>query len=164
MNIRNLLITDAQQYLNMLKKLDRETEFMMYEEEERKTTLEEQKNIIKNKIKSKDPMFIVEVDDRIVGFLGGCKGRVNRCKHSLYIALGILKNYRYQGIGSKLMECLDRWAVENNIKRVELTVVCKNTPAINLYQKMGYKIEGTKKRSLLINGTFEDEYYMGKLY
>jgi RimJ/RimL family protein N-acetyltransferase len=38
-----------------------------------------------------------------------------------------------------------------------------NERAIRLYKKMGFEIEGTKKHSLLISGSYVDEYYMAKL-
>ncbi|WP_342768304.1 hypothetical protein [Falsibacillus pallidus] len=44
-----------------------------------------------------------------------------------------------------------------------MTVVSENGRAVALYKKIGFEIEGTKKDSLLIDGTFVNEYYMGKL-
>jgi RimJ/RimL family protein N-acetyltransferase len=38
-----------------------------------------------------------------------------------------------------------------------------NEAALALYKKMGFEIEGRKKHSLLINGTYVDEYCMAKL-
>ena len=75
--------------------------------------------------------------------------------------MGILKDYRGQGIGSLFFEQLEKWAAENGISRMELTVECTNTAAIRLYEKSGFKIEGTRLRSMKVNGCFVDEYYMG---
>jgi RimJ/RimL family protein N-acetyltransferase len=33
----------------------------------------------------------------------------------------------------------------------------------SLYQKMGFQVEGIKKDSLLVDGVYVDEYYMGKI-
>ncbi len=164
MIIREVLKEDAEKYLKMLKKIDEQTKFMMFEPGERKTTIEDQISIIKNNRKDGNPMFLAEVDGEIVGFLGGLKGRCNRVKHSLYIALGILKDYRGAGIGKALINKIDQWSMENNIKRVELTVICQNEVAVALYKNMGFEIEGIKKSSLKIDGEFVDEYYMGKVY
>ena len=164
MIIREVLEGDAKKYLQMLKKLDEQTKFMMFEPGERKTTLEDQKKIIKNNKKNGNPMFLAEVEGEIVGFLGGTRGNYNRIKHSLYIALGILKDYRGTGIGKALMEKIDEWSETNNIKRIELTVICENERAVNLYKGMGFEVEGIKKVSLKIDDRFVDEYYMGKVY
>lgn len=47
---------------------------------------------------------------------------------------------------------------------LELTVMSYNFNAIALYHKVGFKQEGIKPKSLLVNGTYVDEIIMGKLY
>lgn len=37
------------------------------------------------------------------------------------------------------------------------------TAAIRLYQRVGFEVEGTKRRSLRVEGEFVDELYMAKL-
>lgn len=164
MKIRQIETGDADNFLNMLRKLDTETEFMMYEPGERRTTLEEQKEIIERIQENGDPVFLVESGEEVVGFLGGKRGGCNRVRHTVYIAMGIVKDHRGKGIGRKLMEQLDRWNVENDIARSELTVMCHNERAVRLYEGMGYQIEGRRKKSLVVEGKFVDEYYMGKTY
>lgn len=164
MIIREVVEEDAKEYLQMLKRLDEQTKFMMFEPGERRTTLKEQKNIIKNKRENGNPIFLAEVEGEIVGFLGGTRGEYNRIRHSLYIALGILKDYRGAGIGRAFMKKIDEWSKANGIKRIELTVICENKRGVNLYKSMGFEVEGVKKASLKIDDRFVDEYYMGKVY
>ena len=45
---------------------------------------------------------------------------------------------------------LDKWARENNLTRLELTVVSSNMVAKHLYEKNGFKIEGTRKNTMII--------------
>jgi RimJ/RimL family protein N-acetyltransferase len=90
-------------------------------------------------------------------------GNARRNKHSAYIVVGILKDYRGQGVGTKLFKELEQWAFNHNIHRLELTVVTRNETGLSLYKKMGFQIEGTKRHSLFIDGEFVDEYYMSKL-
>jgi RimJ/RimL family protein N-acetyltransferase len=77
--------------------------------------------------------------------------------------VGIRHKFAGQGIGKKLFEALERWAVEHGLHRLELTVMCHNERAIRLYQKMGYNIEGVKQDSLRVDGRYVDEYYMAKI-
>lgn len=163
-SIRQIDIEDAEKFLEMLRKLDNETKFMMYEPGERKTSLVEQVEIIESNKKNGNPVFLVEAEEEIVGFLGVRRGDCNRVKHSAYMAIGVLEGYRGMGIGRRLMEELDRWAVGNNISRSELTVMCHNERAVKLYEGMGYQIEGRRKKAVLVDGKFVDEYYMGKTY
>ena len=39
----------------------------------------------------------------------------------------------------------------------------ENEAGVALYRKSGFEIDGTKRNSLMIDGTFYDEYYMSKL-
>lgn len=163
MIIRTIRENDAQKFLNMLKKLDSETKNMMYEPGERKTTVDEMKRKIRNIYDTNSLLLVVEENENVIGFLSAERGFANRIKHSAYIVVGILSDYRGKGIGTKLFEQLEKWAIENGITRLELTVMVHNDTAIRLYKKMGFKIEGVKERSLIIDGKYIDEYYMAKL-
>lgn len=77
--------------------------------------------------------------------------------------IGILKKYRGKGIGTTFFNNLDLWAKTNNIVRLELTVECCNNTAKNLYEKNGFKIEGIRKKSMFVAGSFVDEFYMAKI-
>ena len=66
--------------------------------------------------------------------------------------------------GSKLFSELDIWAIENNITRLELSVICSNTIAKHLYEKNGFKVEGIKKNAMIIDGKYVDEFFMAKIY
>jgi hypothetical protein len=46
MNIRELQIEDAEQFLNLINITEGETPYLLYEKGERKTTIEEEKEII----------------------------------------------------------------------------------------------------------------------
>ena len=55
-----------------------------------------------------------------------------------------LSNFQGRGIGSALMAALvdvaDNWL---DLKRLELKVYVDSAPAIRLYQKVGFEVEGT---------------------
>ncbi|OTZ84271.1 hypothetical protein BK771_21450 [Bacillus thuringiensis serovar ostriniae] len=83
---------------------------------------------------------------------------------SFYIVDGILEQNRGQGIGTALFQHVEEWAKINHISRLELTVVTKNEAGLALYKKSGFEIEGTKRNSLMVDGTYYNEYYMSKLF
>lgn len=39
-----------------------------------------------------------------------------------------------------------------------------NENAVNLYKKVGFKIEGIKEKSSIVDGQYVDEYYMAKIF
>lgn len=58
---------------------------------------------------------------------------------------------------------LEKWVKQNKTHCLELSVMTHNKAAIALYKKIGFKIEGIKKHSLLVDGLWADEYCMAKL-
>jgi len=160
--IRQAVPSDSKEFLLFLHKLDSETSFMLFEPGERKTSEEEIKRNIEQ-MGENSIMLVAESDEKIIGFLSAYRGHVNRIRHSATIVIGILEGFRGKGIGKTLFEELDQWAINNGISRLGLTVMVNNENAINLYKKTGFKIEGIKEKSCLVNEVFVDEYYMGKL-
>jgi len=163
MIIRSISLEDAEPYLAMLKQLDRETDMMMYEPEERSGTFCEMTRLIQDAESAGSLILVVEDENRLVGFLSAERGFANRIRHSAYIVVGILASHRGKGLGKRLFQELDHWAAKNQIGKLELTVLAHNQAGIRLYTSMGFKIEGTKKKSLFINGQYYDELYMGKI-
>ncbi|MDA1477866.1 GNAT family N-acetyltransferase [Bacillus changyiensis] len=163
MIIRPIAVSDAQQFVEFSKKLD-ESGFMLYEPGERKTTVEEQRESIERIQSERNSIFfVVEVDNKIVGFISALGGKVKRNQHSAYLVLGVLEEYQGQGIATKLFHQVFEWAKEVEISRLELTVMKDNIKAFNLYRKMGFILEGEKVHSLTLNGKPVNEYYLYKL-
>jgi len=161
--IRKIQKEDSEKYLEFMKKLDNETKYMMYEPDERKSTLKDIEEMVVS-LDASDSILLIAVDNNdIVGFISAERGFANRIKHIAYIVTGILKGYRGKHIGTRLFEALEVWARHNGIFRFELTVMTHNEAAIHLYKKMGFKVEGIKEKSMIVDEELVDEYYMGKL-
>ena len=164
MMVREINVSDAENLVNLIREVEEESEFMLMEAGERQLTTEQQRIRIENMKKSENStIFVVEKGNNLVGYLVVMGGTARRTKHAVYIVIGILKDYRGQGIGTKLFVRLEEWARNRGIHRLELTTVTKNEPGVALYKKMGFEIEGTKRDSLFIDGEYVDEYYMSKL-
>ena len=162
--IRKIREVDAPAFLELCLKLDRETQFMMLEPGERKISPDEQRRKIKEILARNNQMvFVAESDNELIGYLAAFGGDFKRNRHCAYIIVGILQAFAGRGIGKKLFSEAEHWARQNNIHRLELTVMRHNERAVNLYQKMGFETEGVKKDSLLVNKKYIDEYYMAKL-
>ncbi|WP_088043739.1 GNAT family N-acetyltransferase [Bacillus sp. EAC] len=164
MLIREVVTEDAERFLQLIKEVENKSEFMLYKAGERKMTADKQRQQIE--IITKQPnatILIAEEKGDFCGYLMVIGGNAQRKKHTAYIVVGVLDEYRGKGIGTLLFQKLDAWSITHKIVRLELTVVTQNEAGVNLYKKMGYEIEGTKKKSLMIDGTVYDEYYMAKL-
>lgn len=162
MIIREIKKEDSENFLKFLKTLDNESSFMLYEPLERKTTVLEMENNIDSTISSGSIIYILE-EEEICGYVLASRGRANKNKHSAYIVIGILEKTCNKGYGRKLLTKIEQWAKINMVTRLELTVMENNKPALALYKKMGYEIEGRKVNSLKMKGEFVNEFYMGKI-
>lgn len=163
MIIRKIAVKDAECFLNMLKQLDAETKFMLFDRDERKTTTDDIKKKIQNSGETNSLILVAEQDGSIAGFLSAKREPYNRVRHCAYIVVGILKDYRGMGIGTQLFEQLEAWARSSGITRLELTAMTHNKTAVGLYQKMGFQIEGIRKNAMTVDGEYVDEYYMGRV-
>ena len=130
----------------------------------RRCEINDADNMLKMLLELDNLLLIATEDDNIIGFLSAQRGIIRKIKHTAYIVVGIREKFRGKGIGKKLFCELDLWAKENNISRLELTVMCPNSMAKQLYEKNGFEVEGTKRNSIFMNGKYIDEYYMSKIY
>lgn len=54
--------------------------------------------------------------------------------------LGLLPEFRSQGYGSEIMHFVMQWIQQQRIEFATLSVDCRNTPALRLYQRFGFQI------------------------
>ena len=164
MLIRPIKVDDATKFWQLQSKLDKETKYMMLEADERENDIERTREMIKSIQNANDFLFVAEEANELIGFILASRGNANRIKHRAYVVMGIRREFHGRGIGSKLLNELDRWALSQGIHRLELTVMVHNVAAKSLYEKCGFAIEGIKKDSMCVDGAYVDEYYMGKIF
>jgi len=88
-------------------------------------------------------MLVCEVDARFAGFvLGKIETHGDDLLESPFLTIVYLEihpEFRRQSVGLSLMLEVEKWARENNLKTLELTVYVANSPAIELYESMNYE-------------------------
>jgi RimJ/RimL family protein N-acetyltransferase len=108
--------------------------------------------------------LIAENDERFVGFLSIIGSPVPRLRHSAHLALGVLQSAWGRGVATDLMNEALRWAPTVGLSRLELFVMTTNTRAIALYERLGFKFEGLRRRAYIINGVAVDDHLMGYVF
>ena len=99
--------------------------------------------------------------------VGWCHIRPDRWEgftHAGWLGMGVLKEYRHQGIGSALLHQALAEARNRGLERVELSVFASNVSAIHLYEKFKFEIEGRKKRARKIDGRYDDIIVMALIF
>ena len=108
--------------------------------------------------------MVAELDGRVVGSSTLRMARSPRMQHVANCGLSVHADYWNQGVGSALLSAIldlaDNWL---NLKRLELEVYVDNEAAIHLYEKFGFEIEGTMRKSAFRDGEFVDAHAMARV-
>ncbi|HHT7187284.1 TPA: N-acetyltransferase family protein [Bacillus cereus] len=107
--------------------------------------------------------IVYEVDGEVVGFLAFNRYELDRLRHAGTMGMGIKEAYCNQGIGTKLIEFLIRWAKgQEGLEKICLGVVSINDRAIKVYKRMGFVEEGRQRKQIKYeDGSYGDDVWMG---
>ena len=107
-------------------------------------------------------VFVAENEDGIVGRLSVARDPHPASAHVADLGLMVARHHRRRGAGRALMLAAERWAGRAGIAKLELHVFPHNTPAIALYESLGYRREGFRRRHYRRDGAFVDAILMAK--
>lgn len=112
-----------------------------------------------------DNFYVVgEANGKIVAETKGWTDyKFSMVSHIGVLGMSISKEYRNQGLGTRMMEMMIEWARRRNLVRLELEVFSDNAPAIHLYEKFGFELEGRKRKYVCKSGVYIDHLVMGLL-
>lgn len=108
--------------------------------------LESTRAFILNNIQEGYPQFVALSGGDVVGWCdvtpksGPIDARIG------VLGMGLLPQFRHQGLGQRLMAAVLEAARQVGFSRVELTVYRGNTNAIRLYQKAGFLLKAVQPR------------------
>jgi putative acetyltransferase len=84
--------------------------------------------------------------------------------HSAGLGMGVRDAWQGKGVGTALLAALldvaDQWW---QVRRVHLEVYADNEPAIALYRKFGFEVEGTLRKDAFREGAYVDSLVMARL-
>jgi putative acetyltransferase len=87
-----------------------------------------------------------------------------RRKHAGELGMAVRDDWQGRGVGTALLqaalELADGWL---NLSRLELVVWCDNEPALRLYRRHGFEVEGTLRRYGWRDGREVDALILGRL-
>lgn len=163
LSIREAQVSDAEELIRIIKEIADESEHLSFDSSEFNISLEEERILLGKHAKSENQVYFVAIiEEKIIGFIKLNASHKKRIRHIGEFGMAVLKNYWNLKIGTHLLTTLIKWAKENKIiRKIDLDVNEHNKNGIALYKKLGFEIEGRRKRGGLFNGEFKDLILMG---
>ena len=110
-------------------------------------------------------MFAAFDGEAVVGLIDIVGGQRDFDRHSGTLGISVAPDWRGRGLGRALMEAAIAEARSwPGFCRIELIVVSWNTPAIALYESLGFRLEGRKRKAVNFRGRPEDEFLMALVW
>ncbi|MGB3386889.1 MAG: GNAT family N-acetyltransferase [Pseudaminobacter sp.] len=116
------------------------------------------------KVGADDTWIVAELEGKVIGHGNLMVCSNPRRAHIGEIAMGVADDFTGRGIGTAILAALldvaDNW---RGLKRVELTVYADNEPAIRLYTRCGFEVEGRHVKAGFSDGKYHDLLTMARL-
>lgn len=113
-------------------------------------------------ISKNGPVYYALEKERVIGWCDVFPAENPRLAHRGGLGMGLLPEFRGQGIGGKLLQAVLDHSKKFGLEKVELHVYSTNVPAIALYKKFGFEQEGLIKKYRKLDGQYFDCLAMGK--
>jgi len=105
--------------------------------------------------------FVALDGNQVIGWCDILPNEKESFAHVGRLGMGVLPQYRHQGIGRRLAEKTIAHAKGIGLERIELDVYASNKAAIALYQSLGFALEGVKRKGRKLDGIYDDVVVMG---
>jgi ribosomal-protein-alanine N-acetyltransferase len=127
-------------------------------------TLENLKSYVAQRVNNPNVAFFTIRANDTTDHIGNIKLEVQDAKAKVS-DLGLLignKNYWGKGVGLEACRLAITYGFEEmQLRKIYLAVYENNLSAKKIYEKLGFKMEGTLRKHVLVNGELYDKHLMG---
>ncbi|WP_418281642.1 GNAT family N-acetyltransferase [Halorubrum sp. DTA98] len=116
--------------------------------------------ILRNNEVESRMFFVATVDDQVVGWVHLELPETDKLKHTAKLTVGVLSEYRDQGIGETLLRKGTSWARDHGFEKLYNSVPESNEKAIAFLEGHGWEHDATRKDHYRIDGEYVDEVMM----
>ena len=140
--------TDAAEMLRSFELTHAETDYLLTYPEEDSFTVQQEAEFLKARNESKNAIEIAAFfDGRIAGTAGFEPiGDKEKIRHRAEFGIAVEKAYWGRGIGKALTLACIECAKQAGYLQIELEVIAENTPAVRLYESVGFREYGRNPR------------------
>jgi len=108
--------------------------------------------------------LVALAQERLIGWCDILPIPRGSTRHVGVLGLGVLREFRGQGIGPALLEAAIDRARLSGMTRIQLDVREDNLPAIALYERFGFRREGLKRNAVRVDGEYGNVIFMALLF
>ena len=155
--IRPITIGDIEGFRACIGAVMQEREYLAFQEP---FPLVQTATFIAENIANGNLQLVAEDAGCIVGWCDVRRESIPIYAHEGMLGMGLLADYRGHGLGEQLIRATLAAARAAGFERVSLSVYARNTPAIALYRKVGFVVEGTRVRGKKLDGAYDDIHMM----
>jgi RimJ/RimL family protein N-acetyltransferase len=155
--LREASVDDAEELISVVKKYIEDSEYIPYTKGEFNPAIEFEKEWIQALNNQKNSLLLLAMhNDKIIGNISVNGSQRNMAVHTACIGIGLLREWRNQGIGSILFNSVIEWAKKNSqLEILWLETYVTNKEGIALYRKYGFEQDGIQKDFIKIS---DNEY------
>jgi RimJ/RimL family protein N-acetyltransferase len=143
----------VERFRDVLDAVARERQYIAFQEA---PPLDEVRRFVQENVRDGRPCFVALDGERVIGWCDISSLNRPVFAHAGVLGMGVLDGYRGQGVGRLLITTTLDAAKAAGLTRVELTVFQHNQRAMKLYEKMGFVVEGVKRRGVRVDGNYVD--------
>ncbi|MFN7665992.1 MAG: GNAT family N-acetyltransferase [Inhella sp.] len=108
------------------------------------------------------PQFVAWDGERVLGWCDALPQWADGLRHRAQLGMGVRAEARQQGLGERLLRAtLDAARRQGRLVRIDLEVRADNGPAVRLYQRLGFAVEGRRAMGLCHRGVYFETLEMG---
>lgn len=106
---------------------------------------------------------VAEAEGTVIGMGTLFPGRFgDKDRHVGTLGMSLGPRYRELGIEGPLVGYLLAWSQAAGYEKIQLEVFSTNAPAVELYGRLGFQVEGVQRRAYKLQGEYVDGILMGK--
>lgn len=126
-------------------------------------SLAETRRFVLGNLRKDVPQYVALDEDVVVGWCDVVPKPRETLRHSGVLGMGLAASHRGRGIGRALLQETIAAAAARSLTRIELVVRTDNAPAIRLYRRQGFYVEGLLRGYVIVDGVAHDALQMARL-
>lgn len=114
------------------------------------------REFVRSVLQNGDVQLVALHGGEVVGWCDIVARRAPGFEHCGELGMGVHPEHRGRGLGKRLAAEAIRRTWERGLEKVELQVYASNEAARALYERLGFVVEGIRRKSRKIDGRYDD--------